>query len=112
MDGSKRTQCEYNFHIRLMGHVYQYLLNWSLVSVVACVTVSVILSCSVLIRQYLCTVVLVPYRIQCNSSSNRSPYRIQCNSSSNRSPYRIQCNSNSVPQLTGMNRQISKDINR
>ena len=36
-----------------------------------------------------------PYRIQCNSNSNRSPYRIQCNSSSNRSPYRIQCNSNS-----------------
>ena len=36
-----------------------------------------------------------PYRIQCNSSSNRSPYRIQCNSSSNRSPYRIQCNSSS-----------------
>ena len=35
------------------------------------------------------------YRIQCNSSSNRSPYRIQCNSSSNRSPYRIQCNSSS-----------------
>ena len=33
------------------------------------------------------------YRIQCNSSSNRSPYRIQCNSSSNRSPYRLQCNS-------------------
>ena len=31
-----------------------------------------------------------PYRIQCNSSSNRSPYRIQCNSTSNRSPYRIQ----------------------
>ena len=36
-----------------------------------------------------------PYRIQCNSSSNRSPYRIQCTSSSNRSPYRIQCNSSS-----------------
>ena len=32
-----------------------------------------------------------PYRIQCNSSSNRSPYRIQCNNSFNRSPCRIQC---------------------
>ena len=30
-----------------------------------------------------------PYRIQCNSSSNRSLYRIQCNSGSNKSPYRI-----------------------
>ena len=40
MDGSKRTQCEYNFHIRLMGHVYQYLLNWSLVSLLLPVSLS------------------------------------------------------------------------
>ena len=41
------------------------------------------------------------YRIQCNSSSNRSPYRtcVYANTGwysvivSNRSPYRIQCNS-------------------
>ena len=38
---------------------------------------------------------LSPYRIQYNSSPNRSPYRIQCNNNSNRSPYRIQCTNNS-----------------
>ena len=37
------------------------------------------------------------YRIQCNSSSNRSPYRIRCNSSSNRFPYRVQCNRSVQP---------------
>ena len=44
---------------------------------------------------YLYVLVKPPYRIQCNSSSNRFPYRIQCNNCSNRSPYRIQCNSSS-----------------
>ena len=42
-----------------------------------------------------CCTCLPIYRIQCNSSSNRSPYRIQCSSSCNRSPYRIQYNSSS-----------------
>ena len=38
---------------------------------------------------------LSPYRIQCNSSSNRSPYRIQFNCYSNSSLFRVQCNSSS-----------------
>ena len=37
------------------------------------------------------------YRIQCNSSSNRSPYRIQCNSSSNRSPNTLSNSSTGYP---------------
>ena len=58
-----------------------------------------VLSCGLQLIAYIGYSVIVAltglYRIQCNSSSNRSPYSIQCNSSSNRSQYRIQCNSSS-----------------